>query len=118
MKTLLKWIVLAPLAAVLLVFALVNRRDVIVTFDPYGGNSPALTINAPLFVVLGVAAMIGVVIGGIATWFGQRRHRRAARQARAELARLKAENDRLAAAAREKIAAPALPRGEAQRSAA
>ena len=88
------------------------------TFDPFGGNSPALAVTAPLFVVLGLAAMIGVVIGGIATWFGQARHRRAARQARAELERLRAENERLSAAAREKVTALAIPRGEAQRSAA
>ena len=118
MKTLLKWIVLAPLAAALLVFALVNRQDVTVAFDPFGGNSPALAVTLPLFVVLGLAAMIGVVIGGVATWFGQARHRRAARQARVELERLKAENQRLSAAAHEKVAALAIPRSEMQRSAA
>lgn len=117
MKTLLKWIVLAPLAAALLVFALVNRQDVTVAFDPFG-NSPALTKTWPLFVWLGLAAMIGVVIGGVATWFGQARHRRAARQARVELERLKAENQRLSAAAHEKVAALAIPRSEMQRSAA
>jgi uncharacterized integral membrane protein len=118
MKTLLKWIVLAPLAAVLLVFALVNRQAVTVTFDPFDGTSPALAVTAPLFVVLGLAAMIGVIIGGIATWFGQARHRRAARQARAELERLRAENARLSAAARERVTPLAIPRAEAQRSAA
>jgi uncharacterized integral membrane protein len=118
MKTALKWIVLAPLAAVLLVFALVNRQAVTVAFDPFDSNSPALAVTLPLFAVLGLAAMIGIVIGGVATWFGQARHRRAARQARAELDRLKAENQHLSAAAREKAAALAAPHGEARRSAA
>jgi uncharacterized integral membrane protein len=118
MKTFLKWVVLAPFAAVLLVFALVNRQSVTVSFDPFGGTPPALAANAPLFIALGVAAMIGVVAGGIATWFAQGRHRRAARQARAEAQRLRAENERLSASARAKLTPLAPPRGELPRSAA
>jgi uncharacterized integral membrane protein len=117
MKNALKWIVLAPLAVVLLVFALHNRQHVTVSFDPFG-NSPALAVPLPLFVALGLAAMIGVFVGGIATWFGQARHRRAARQARAEIERLRAENQRLSAAMRDKAAALALAHSGAQRSAA
>jgi uncharacterized integral membrane protein len=117
-KNLLKWIVLTPLVAVLLVFALVNRESVTVTLDPFGGSPPALSVTAPLFVVLGLAAMVGVVAGGIATWFAQGRHRRAARQARAEAERLRMENDRLAAAQRAKITPIAAARAELPRSAA
>ena len=118
MKTALKWIVLVPLAAVVLVFALANRQAVTVTFDPFGGSSRGLAVTLPLFVVLGLAAMIGVLTGGIATWFGQAHYRRAARRARIELDRLRAENERLAAVAREKVMTPAIPRGEARRNAA
>ena len=118
MKAALKWIVLVPLGAVLLVFALVNRQDVTVTFDPFGGTAPALAVTLPLFVGLGIAAMIGVVAGSIATWFGQAHHRRAARRARAEIARLGAENERLAGAARNKVAARAIPHSRVQSDAA
>jgi hypothetical protein len=41
--------------------------------------------------VLTVAVMIGVVAGGVATWFGQGKHRRAARMSRAEADNLRAE---------------------------
>lgn len=119
MKALLKWIALAPLAAVLVTFAVINRQPVTVTFDPFGGGRVPLAVTAPLFVVLGVAAMIGVIAGGIATWFGQARHRRIARRARAEIERLRAENERLAAVAREKGGGgPALVHGSAPLSAA
>jgi uncharacterized integral membrane protein len=118
MKNALKWVVLTPLAVVLLIFALINRQTVTVSFDPFGGTPPAFAVTAPLFVVLGLAAMIGVIAGGIATWFAQGRHRRAARQARAEAQRLRTENERLAAAARAKATALAPPPGELPRSAA
>lgn len=118
MKTLLRWIALAPLAAALLVFALVNRPDTTVTFDPFGGNSAALTFTQPLFVMLGSAGMIGVAAGGIATWLAQGRRRRAARQALAELARLRAENERLNAAARNKVTPLAIARSGESRTAA
>ena len=52
----------------------------------------------PLFVLIIVVAILGVVAGGCATWFGQRRWRRAARQheadaraAKAQLAELRAD---------------------------
>ena len=45
----------------------------------------------PLFVVVFATLMLGVLIGGFASWIGQGRHRRAARQARAEVERLRAD---------------------------
>jgi len=93
MKTFLKWLVLAPLLVVVLVFAVVNRGVVTVSFDPFGGASSGLSMSAPLFVVLFVTAIIGVIVGGVAAWFEQGRHRRAARELRAELARLRAEGE-------------------------
>jgi uncharacterized integral membrane protein len=95
MKSFLTWLALAPVAVVLLVFAVVNRRPVPIIFDPFGDPTSGLSVAAPLFVELFVAAFVGVVLGGVATWFGQGRYRRAAREARAETARLRAENERL-----------------------
>jgi hypothetical protein len=54
-------------------------------------------VTLPLFLVIIITAVIGVVAGGCATWFRQRRWRRAARQheadarqARSQLADLRA----------------------------
>ena len=49
MKTFLKWLVLAPLIVVALVFAVANRQMVTVVFDPFGNDIPGLSVTMPLF---------------------------------------------------------------------
>jgi uncharacterized integral membrane protein len=93
MKNLLRFIVLAPLAILLLIFAFANRHIVTVSFDPLAeGDIAAFAITAPLFLILILAMMIGVLAGGAATWLSQGKYRKAARQSRAELARLRSES--------------------------
>jgi hypothetical protein len=60
MRNLLKFLVIAPLALIFLIFALANRQTVVVSFDPFnGGDIPSPQIVLPLFIVLIVAAMVG-----------------------------------------------------------
>jgi len=87
---LLKWIVILPVAAILVAFAFANRGMVTIYLDPLGGGVLP-TLEAPQFVVLLVAAAFGVVAGSAATWLGQSRHRRRARVAEAEADRLRYE---------------------------
>ena len=89
--------VLIPLGVIFVVFAVANRHEVTVSFDPFNSRDPALSLTLPLFVAIIVVAILGVVAGGCATWFGQRRWRRAARrheadaqEARSQLADLRA----------------------------
>src|SRR5579871_7021494 len=84
-------IVLIPLGVIFVVFAVANRHVVTVSFDPFNSNDPALGISLPLFVVIIVVAILGVVAGGCATWFGQRRWRRAARLHEADARDLRAQ---------------------------
>ncbi len=99
MKNLVKIIVLAPVAILLLIFAFANRHIVTVSFDPFvAGDIPAFAITAPLFLILILAIMVGVVAGGAATWLAQGKYRRAARQHRAEAERLRGEVQALRAA--------------------
>jgi uncharacterized integral membrane protein len=91
MKNFLKLLVLAPIAALLLIFAFANRQMVSVSFDPFEGDIVGFAITAPLFVILILAVMLGVVAGGVATWFAQGKYRKAARQNRAEAERLRNE---------------------------
>jgi hypothetical protein len=53
----------------------------------------------PLFAVIITVAILGVVAGGMATWFRQRHWLRAARQHEADARRARAEADALRAAA-------------------
>jgi uncharacterized integral membrane protein len=90
----LKIIVIVPIALALLAFAFANRQFVTVSFDPFpSGDVPAFSIDLPLFIVLTLTAMLGVVAGGVAVWFAQGRYRRAARRSRAEADHLRAEAD-------------------------
>jgi uncharacterized integral membrane protein len=90
-------LVLIPLGLIFIVFAVANRHLVTVSFDPFNSSDPSVGLTLPLFVVIIAVAIAGVVAGGSATWFRQRRWRRAARQyeadarqARAQLADLRA----------------------------
>ncbi len=90
-------LVLIPLGLIFIVFAVANRHLVTVSLDPFNASDPSVGFTLPLFVVIIVMAILGVVAGGAATWFRQRRWRRAARQheadaraARSQLADLRA----------------------------
>jgi uncharacterized integral membrane protein len=97
MQKFLTALVLIPLGLIFIVFAVANRHLVTVSFDPFNSSDPSVGLTLPLFVVIIAVAIAGVVAGGSATWFRQRRWRRAARQyeadarqARAQLADLRA----------------------------
>ena len=91
MRKFLNAVVLIPLGVIFVVFAVANRHIVTVSFDPFNSNDPALGISLPLFVVIIAVAVLGVVAGGAATWFGQRRWRRAARQHEADARDIRAQ---------------------------
>ena len=84
MRKFLNAVVLIPLGVIFVVFAVANRHEVRVSFDPFNSSDPALSFELPLFVVIIAVAILGVVAGGCATWFGQRRWRRAARRHEAD----------------------------------
>ena len=91
-------LIVIPLALIFVVFAVANRHFVTVSFDPFSSANPAVSVTLPLFVLIIAIAVLGVIAGGLATWFGQRRWRRAARQheadartARAQLAELRSQ---------------------------
>jgi uncharacterized integral membrane protein len=91
-------VVFAVAAILLLLFAFANRQFVTVSFDPFSSaEHSALATSAPLFAVVIVTAMLGVIAGSAATWVSQGRHRRAARHHRAEADRLRAEAEGLKA---------------------
>jgi uncharacterized integral membrane protein len=108
MRGFLKAIVLIPVAIVAVLFAVANRGPLTLSLDPLAREAPAITLTLPIFVVIFAALMAGVLIGGIATWLRQGRHRKAARENRRECERLEAEARRLREAR-----APAPAGGEA-----
>jgi uncharacterized integral membrane protein len=90
---------LIPLGLIFVVFAVANRHSVTVSFDPFNSADPSIAVTLPLFVVLIVVAVAGVVAGGAATWIRQRHSRRAARRYEAEARSARSELADLRAAA-------------------
>ena len=116
MRKFLSGLVLIPLAVLFVVFAVANRHLVTVSFDPFNTAAPSVGVTLPLFIVLIAIAIMGVIAGGLATWFRQRRWRRAARlyetearQARQELAELRQQTASAMRAAPLGLPAPLLP---------
>ena len=91
MRKFLTALVVIPLGVLFIVFAVANRHLVTVSFDPFNSVNPTVAVTMPLFVVIIVVAILGVAAGGSATWFRQRRWRRAARQHEAEARRARSE---------------------------
>jgi len=99
LRKVLWFIIGVPVAILVIVFALANGTHVRVSLDPLGGDNPAFGFTAPVYGLLFGALIVGIVFGGIATWIGQARHRREAREWHFEADRWKREADRLREAA-------------------
>ncbi len=96
MKRFLKLLILVLLALPAIALLVANRHDVIIYLDPFAGPAPEGTqITVHLFVVIGVAIMVGVIFGGVVTYLEQGKYRRAARRARREVVSLRTEVARL-----------------------
>jgi len=93
-------------------FAVANRHFVTVSFDPFNSANPSIYVTMPLFALIIVVAILGVLVGGMATWFGQRRWRRAARHHEADARTAKAQLAELRSQTQQGRQGP---RGEAQR---
>jgi uncharacterized integral membrane protein len=77
-------LIFVPLGVLLIALAVVNRKPVELILDPFGGPDPGLTWQAPFFLFLIGAFALGLVVGGIATWFSQGKWRKTARVRRRE----------------------------------
>ena len=84
-------LILVPLAVVIIAFAVANRQIVTVLFDPFSAERPAASLTLPLFALIIVLLVIGVLIGGTAAWLRQAKWRRTARRLEREVADLRIE---------------------------
>jgi len=90
-------IILVPLAIVIIAFAVANRQMVTVSFDPFSSVSPAYAATLPLFVLIFILLIVGVIIGGVAAWIGQAKWRRGHRRLDDEVRQLRSEVDTIEA---------------------
>jgi hypothetical protein len=107
MRKLVTFIVLIPLAAIIVMFAVANRAPVNVSLDPFNPMQPALTFEVPMFALAFILIGVGVLVGGIAAWLRQHRWRARARRAEAEARDLRLRLD--AAGPRTRLPSPLGP---------
>ncbi len=88
-------LILVPLAIIFVAFAVANRQTIVVSFDPFDSVPPAFAASMPLFVLIFVLLILGVLIGGTAAWLRQGRWRRTARRLDGDIRELRAEMDGL-----------------------
>jgi uncharacterized integral membrane protein len=109
MRKVITALILVPLAIAIVLFAVANRDSILVSFDPFDRANPALGVSLPLFALILILLIAGVLLGGIAAWLKQAKWRRAARLAEAEARRLRAELAELKRQRQAQAAVPAPP---------
>jgi uncharacterized integral membrane protein len=97
-------IIIIPLAVILVALAVANRQAVTVSFDPFSSAAPAYAATLPLFILIFVLVILGVVVGGVAAWLRQAKWRRTAHRLDADVRALHQE---LEALRRRQTATPA-----------
>ena len=105
-------VILVPLAVIIIAIAVANRQIVTVSLDPFSAEHPAASLTLPLFALVIVLLILGVLIGGIAAWLRQSKWRRTARRLEREIADLHIEIEALkrsAAVPGASVGAPAAP---------
>lgn len=94
LRLILKWLLIAPVAVIVVLFSIANRAPVTVSFDPIVREAPAVSATLPLYLVVLAAIALGLIAGGVGAWLAQGRHRKAERRLRRETQVLRADAER------------------------
>ena len=105
-KKIVNLLILLPLAIILIVLCVANRQDATLALNPFRTDDSLLSFTAPFFVFLFLAVIFGVVLGSLATWVSQGKHRKRARMEAKEAVRWHAEADRQKAAVSAAVSVP------------
>jgi uncharacterized integral membrane protein len=93
-KKIVNLLILLPLGVILIIFCVANRQAVTLALNPFRPDDRVLSLNAPLFVLLFAALIVGMVVGAAVTWVSQGKHRRRARVQSREAVRWQTEADK------------------------
>lgn len=85
MMRLIKYLILIPLGIIVVVLSIANRGAVTVSLNPFpnaavGTDLAVLSYSVPLYLLLFGFLLLGVVLGGLGSWFSQGKWRRKARE--------------------------------------
>lgn len=82
------WLAVIPVAVITIWLALANRSLVTLSFDPLNMAEPRWAVQLPLFIVVFIGILAGMLVGGAIVWWGQGRWRREAKRRAKEVDRL------------------------------
>src|ERR1044072_1485874 len=88
-------VILLPIAAAIVLFAVGNRAPVMVGLARSAAEPPMFSFAMPLFLLLLLVLIFGVILGGASAWMRQSHWRRRARRLAADLKGTRAEGDKL-----------------------
>jgi uncharacterized integral membrane protein len=90
------WLLIAiPSAIFLVTLAVANRHAVRLVLDPFRPEAPVISMELPFYSYLFAALLLGVLLGGLATWFSQGHFRRTAYVRTQDAMKWQAQADRL-----------------------
>jgi uncharacterized integral membrane protein len=101
--------ILVPLGIVLIMLSVANRQAVTLALNPFDPTDALLSVTLPFFVFLFLALITGMILGSLATWFKQGKHRKQARVQASEAVKWHTEADRQKAKAQQIAAALPAP---------
>jgi len=78
-------VIAVPVAVIIIAFAVANRQWITVSFDPFSSASPAYAASLPLFVLIFIVLILGMIVGGAVTWMRQSKWRRRSRRLEGEV---------------------------------
>lgn len=87
-------LIAVPALGLALVVSIANRGAVTFSIDPFSADTPALAFAVPLYLLIFVALLIGVLIGGMSAWAGQTGWRKKARKTAREVKHLTKDLER------------------------
>ncbi len=90
-KKLINLIIVLPIAIILIVLSVANRHTVTMAFNPFEPDDSLLSVSAPFFLYLFGAMIVGMIVGSLATWWSQGKHRKKARESAREVTRWQSE---------------------------
>lgn len=94
MKKIVNIVVLIPIAIILIVLSVANRQTVTLALNPFNPADSVLSVSAPFFVFIFFAVIFGLIVGSLATWFGQGKYRKRARNEAHEAVKWHAEAEK------------------------
>ncbi|CAN5563560.1 lipopolysaccharide assembly protein LapA domain-containing protein [soil metagenome] len=84
LRRFLNWVLGLPIAIIVIAFCVANRRWIDISFDPFSQDAPFASMTLPVWALLFVGLLFGVILGWTACWFAQGKWRRAMRNSRTE----------------------------------